>query len=52
MGLKADFVRQITIIDLFQHTTVASQADWLGSSEVVDDRLKQAFARAGKQAHG
>jgi hypothetical protein len=50
--LKREFGMEITLVELFQWTTVALQADRLSSVAGSDDVLKRAQARAVRQLHG
>jgi amino acid adenylation domain-containing protein len=50
-ALKREFVRDIALVELFQRTTVASQAERMSSNTSGSDALKRAQARAMKQAN-
>ncbi len=50
--LKREFGMEITLVELFQWTTVALQADRLSSVAGSDDVLNRARARAVRQLHG
>ena len=51
-ALKREFSRDIALVELFQRTTVASQAERMSSNIAGSDALKRARARAVKQANG
>ena len=48
-SLKREFSRDIALVDLFQRTTVAAQAERMFSADVSSDALKRAQERALKQ---
>jgi amino acid adenylation domain-containing protein len=48
--LRREFGVELTVVDLFQRTTVAGQAELVAPSGDVDARLSRARARAAKQA--
>jgi acyl carrier protein len=50
-ALNAAFDRDVQIVELFNYTTVAAQAELMNGSEQEDVAVKRALARAGKQAH-
>jgi hypothetical protein len=52
VGLKHEFVADFPLIELFQRTTVASQAEWLSSISRSDDALVRARTQAERQFHG
>ena len=51
-ALRREFQRELTLVDLFQHTTIAAQAALL-SSDVTDRdaSMQRARARAARQVH-
>ena len=51
-ALKREFGGELALVELFQRTTVAAQADRLSSVANADSALKRAQARAARQAHG
>jgi amino acid adenylation domain-containing protein len=51
-GLAREFDTDMTLVELFQRTTVALQAERLASGSSADAVLKQAQARAVRQVHG
>jgi amino acid adenylation domain-containing protein len=51
-GLKQEFAADFPLIELFQRTTVASQAEWLSSISRSDNALVRARTRAERQFHG
>jgi hypothetical protein len=51
-ALKREFDQDIPLVQLFQSTTVAAQADRLSSPLVSTGALDRARARALKQVHG
>jgi acyl carrier protein len=51
-GLQREFGRELPLVELFQHTTVASQAERFAMPQMADAGLKRAQARAAKQVHG
>jgi amino acid adenylation domain-containing protein len=48
-ALKREFGRDLALVELFQRTTVAAQAERLSAPSVDSDALKRAQARAAKQ---
>jgi amino acid adenylation domain-containing protein len=50
-GLKREFATDLRLVELFQRTTVASQADRLSSASRSDDALARARTRAERQLH-
>jgi amino acid adenylation domain-containing protein len=48
-ALEREFGRDLALVELFQRTTVAAQAERLSSPTVDSDALKRAQARAAKQ---
>jgi acyl carrier protein len=50
--LTREFDTDMTLVELFQRTTVALQAERLASGSSSDSVLKQAQARAMRQVHG
>jgi amino acid adenylation domain-containing protein len=50
--LKQVFAADFPLIELFQRTTVSSQAERLSSVSQPDEALMRARARAGRQFHG
>jgi amino acid adenylation domain-containing protein len=50
--LGREFGREISLVELFQRTTVASQAERLSKDAVVSDAVGRAQARAARQIHG
>lgn len=50
-ALKREFGGDIALVELFQRTTVAAQADRLGSAKGSDGALRRAQARAERQAN-
>jgi amino acid adenylation domain-containing protein len=50
-ALKKEFRSEIALVDLFQRTTVAAQAERLSATPASSDALKRAQARAVKQVH-
>jgi amino acid adenylation domain-containing protein len=52
-ALRREFQRELTLVDLFQHTTIAAQAALL-SADPSDraDSMQRARARAARQAQG
>ena len=51
-ALKREFCGDLALIELFQKTTVAAQADRLSSGANADSVVKRAQARAVRQARG
>jgi amino acid adenylation domain-containing protein len=51
-GLKQEFAADFPLIELFQRTTIASQADRLSSIPRADTALSRARMRAERQLHG
>ena len=51
-ALKREFGGDLALVELFQKTTVATQANRLSSVVKTDSALKRAQARAARQAHG
>jgi amino acid adenylation domain-containing protein len=51
-GLKREFSADLALVELFQRTTVAAQADRLSSAAPADGALRRAQARAARQIHG
>jgi amino acid adenylation domain-containing protein len=51
-ALGREFGRDIALVELFQRTTVAAQAERMSSDAVVSDALGRAKARAVRQLHG
>jgi amino acid adenylation domain-containing protein len=51
-ALSREFGREIALVELFQRTTVASQAERLTTDTVVSDAVGRAQARAARQIHG
>jgi acyl carrier protein len=51
-ALGREFGREISLVELFQRTTVASQAERLSKDAVVSDAVGRAQARAARQIHG
>jgi len=51
-ALAREFGRDIAVVELFQRTTVASQAERMSANTGSSDALKRAQARAMKQANG
>ena len=51
-ALKREFGGELALVELFQKTTVAAQADRLSSVANADSVLKRAQARAARQVHG
>jgi acyl-coenzyme A synthetase/AMP-(fatty) acid ligase/acyl carrier protein len=51
-ALKREFSGDLELVELFQRTTVAAQADRLSSASVADGALRRAQARAARQIHG
>ena len=51
-ALKREFGGDLALVELFQKTTVATQANRLSSVANIDSVLKRAQARAARQAHG
>jgi hypothetical protein len=51
-ALKRDFSGDLALVELFQRTTVAAQADRLSSVAAADGVLRRARARAARQIHG
>ena len=51
-GLKREFGTDISLVELFQRTTVASQSDYFISAPASNDVLERARARAARQTHG
>jgi amino acid adenylation domain-containing protein len=51
-ALKREFSSDIALVDLFQRTTVAAQAERMSSTATASDALKRAQARAVKQVNG
>jgi amino acid adenylation domain-containing protein len=51
-ALKREFSCDIALVELFQRTTIASQAERMSSNTAGSDALKRARARAVKQANG
>ena len=49
-ALKREFGRELTVLDLFQRSTVASQADLLGDTSSSDAGLRRAQARAARHS--
>jgi acyl carrier protein len=50
--LKQEFAADFPLVELFQQTTVAAQADRLSSSVRPNEGLARARARAERQFHG
>jgi amino acid adenylation domain-containing protein len=48
-ALKREFARDLSLVELFQRTTVSAQAERLTSPGAASDALKRAQARAEKQ---
>jgi amino acid adenylation domain-containing protein len=51
-ALNKEFGRDIALVELFQHTTVAAQAERMSKSVTVSDAVSRAQARAARQLHG
>jgi acyl-coenzyme A synthetase/AMP-(fatty) acid ligase len=51
-GLKNEFGVDVGLVELFQRTTVALQADRLSVAPRAEDLIKRAQARAIRQVHG
>lgn len=52
-AINAEFGQELSLIDLFQHTTVAAQADRLGPTTTrMSDLVGRARSRALRQTHG
>jgi len=51
-ALKREFSRDIRLVDLFQWTTVAAQAERLSSAATGQDAIERAKARAARQNNG
>ena len=51
-ALQREFSRDVALVELFQRTTIASQAERMSSNTTGSDALKRAQARAVKQANG
>jgi amino acid adenylation domain-containing protein len=51
-GLKREFGRDLPLVELFQRTTVAAQADCFAAVVAQDGALERARARAARQVHG
>jgi amino acid adenylation domain-containing protein len=51
-ALKREFGQEIPLVELFQRTTVAAQADRLGAPVGSNSALERARARAAKQIQG
>ena len=51
IALQREFGSDLTLIELFQHTTVAKQADRVSAAPVADVVMQRAHARARKQTH-
>jgi acyl carrier protein len=51
-GLKQAFATDFPLIELFQRTTVSSQAERLSSNPQSDEALMRARTRAERQFHG
>jgi hypothetical protein len=51
-ALKREFSGDLALVELFQRTTVAGQADRLSSAAAADGTLRRARARAARQIHG
>jgi hypothetical protein len=51
-ALKREFDSDVTLTELFQHTTVAAQAARVSLSVDGDVALRRAEARARKRLHG
>ncbi|WP_084462939.1 non-ribosomal peptide synthetase [Hydrogenophaga sp. PBC] len=51
-ALKREFGQEIPLVELFQRTTVAAQADRLGAPVGANTALERARARAAKQIQG
>jgi acyl carrier protein len=51
-ALKREFGQEIALVELFQRTTVAAQADRLGAPAGASSALERARARAAKQIQG
>src|SRR5262249_12341966 len=50
-ALRREFGSDLALIELFQQTTVASQAERVSSAVVADDALQRAKARVRKRLH-
>ena len=51
-ALRREFQRELTLVDLFQHTTIAAQAALLSSDPTDRDHaLQRARSRAARQVH-
>ncbi|HSX91436.1 MAG TPA: amino acid adenylation domain-containing protein [Hydrogenophaga sp.] len=51
-AIKREFGQEIPLVELFQRTTVAAQADRLGAPVGTNSALERARARAAKQIQG
>jgi acyl carrier protein len=51
-ALEREFGRELPLVELFQRTTVAAQAERLGALPEGETALQRAQARAAKQHHG
>jgi len=51
-GLQREFGGNVSLVELFQNTTIAAQADRLSSAATADNILERAKARAARQIHG
>jgi amino acid adenylation domain-containing protein len=51
-ALKREFGGDLALVELFQRTTVAAQADRLSSTAPADGAMRRARARAARQVHG
>jgi acyl carrier protein len=49
-ALKREFGRDLPLVELFQRTTVSTQAEWLSAPGMGSDAMKRAQARAAKQS--
>jgi acyl carrier protein len=49
-ALQQSFGKEIALIELFQHTTIAAQANRLGTTQISNVALDRAKARAARQA--
>jgi acyl carrier protein len=52
VALRKEFGGDLALVELFQRTTVAAQADRLTSAVASDTALKRAQARAAKRVRG
>lgn len=51
-ALKREFGGELPLVELFQRTTVAAQAERYAAPMAADDAIKRAQARAARQLHG